>query len=54
MPEQLRDRYQYFTQATIDRIRAAGYEAPISTLEDGITDYVQNYLIPARHLGDTA
>ncbi len=52
MPEQLRDRYQYFTQATIDRIRAAGYEAPISSLEDGITDYVQNYLMPARFMGD--
>ena len=52
MPEQLRDRYQYFTQATIDRIRAAGYEAPIFSLEDGIADYVQNYLIPARQMGD--
>ncbi len=52
MPEQLRDRYQYFTRATIDRIRGAGYEAPMHSLEDGVTDYVQNYLIPARHMGD--
>lgn len=53
MPEQLRDRYQYFTEATIERIRGAGYEAPMHSLEDGVTDYVQNYLIPARHMGDS-
>ena len=52
MPEQLRGRYQYYTQARIDRIRGAGYEAPICSLEDGITDYVQNYLIPGKYTGD--
>lgn len=52
MPEHLRDRYQYFTQATIDRIRGVGYDAPVNSLEDGITDYVQNYLFPARYMGE--
>lgn len=52
MPEGLRDRYQYFTQATIDRIREAGYEQPIRSLEDGVADYVQTYLIPGRYLGE--
>jgi ADP-L-glycero-D-manno-heptose 6-epimerase len=53
MPDQLRDRYQYFTQATTDRIRGAGYEAPIFSLEDGIADYVQSYLLPAQYMGDS-
>jgi len=52
MPEGLRDRYQYFTQATIDRIREAGYEQSIRSLEDGVADYVQAYLIPGRYLGE--
>ncbi len=52
MPEGLRDRYQYFTQATIERIREAGYEEPIRSLEDGVADYVQAYLMPGRYLGE--
>ncbi|TFG61764.1 MAG: ADP-glyceromanno-heptose 6-epimerase [Gemmatimonadales bacterium] len=52
MPVQLRDRYQYYTQATTDRIRGAGYDAPFNSLEDGIADYVQNYLVPARYMGE--
>ena len=44
MPEDIRDRYQYFTEAKMDKLRAAGYENPFHSLEDGITDYVQNYL----------
>lgn len=43
-PEELRAKYQYFTQADMSRLRAAGYEAEFTSLEDGITDYVQNYL----------
>lgn len=45
MPETLRDKYQYFTEARIDRLRAAGYTAPFTSLEEGIRDYVQNYLV---------
>lgn len=44
MPEHLRDRYQYFTRANMEKLRAAGYTAPFTSLEDGIRDYVQNYL----------
>jgi len=44
MPPAIRERYQYFTEARMDRLRAAGYTAPFTPLEAGITDYVQNYL----------
>ena len=44
MPPAIRDKYQYFTQARMDRLKAAGFNQPMTALEDGITDYVQNYL----------
>lgn len=44
MPPAIRDRYQYFTQAEMNRLRQAGYEAPFTSLEDGIADYVNSYL----------
>lgn len=44
MPEEIRPRYQYFTQARMDRLRAAGYAAPFTTLEDGVAAYVRGYL----------
>ena len=44
MPEVLRGKYQYFTQARMDRLRAAGYNAPMTSLEDGVEDYVAGYL----------
>jgi ADP-L-glycero-D-manno-heptose 6-epimerase len=44
MPEALRDRYQYFTEAPMQRLRAAGYDRPFTSLEDGVADYVANYL----------
>lgn len=44
MPESLRPKYQYFTEAKMDKLREAGYTEPFYTLEEGITDYVQNYL----------
>ncbi len=44
MPEHLQGKYQYFTEAKPDKLRAAGYSKPFTTLEDGIRDYVQNYL----------
>ena len=52
MPETLRGRYQYATQATIDKLIATGYERPITSLEAGIADYVRGYLIPGVGLGD--
>lgn len=44
MPAELRDKYQYFTQAETGRLRAAGYERPFTSLEDGVRRYVQDYL----------
>lgn len=45
MPEELRGKYQYFTEAKVDRLRAAGYTDPFHSLEEGVRDYVQNYLM---------
>ncbi len=45
MPEEIRDRYQYFTEAKMDKLRRAGYDRPFYSLEDGVRDYVQNYLV---------
>lgn len=45
MPEQLREKYQYFTEADMSRLRAAGYTDNFYSLEDGVKDYVQNYLM---------
>ena len=44
MPEDIRDTYQYFTEATMDKIHAAGYSEPFYSLEEGVDDYVRNYL----------
>jgi ADP-L-glycero-D-manno-heptose 6-epimerase len=44
MPEHLRGKYQYFTQADTAKLRRAGYTAEFTSLEDGVRDYVQNYL----------
>ncbi|MEW6516705.1 MAG: ADP-glyceromanno-heptose 6-epimerase [candidate division FCPU426 bacterium] len=44
MPAELRDRYQYRTEADIKKLQAAGYDRPFTSLEDGIQDYVRNYL----------
>ncbi|APF19986.1 ADP-L-glycero-D-manno-heptose-6-epimerase [Caldithrix abyssi DSM 13497] len=45
MPEHLRDRYQYFTEARIEKLRKAGYQKEFASLERGIEDYVRNYLL---------
>jgi ADP-L-glycero-D-manno-heptose 6-epimerase len=52
MPESIRNRYQYHTLADLTRLRAAGYVAETMMLEDAVMDYVRNYLIPRKHLGD--
>jgi ADP-L-glycero-D-manno-heptose 6-epimerase len=43
-PLEIRAKYQYFTEARLDRLRAAGYAKPTTTLEAGVADYVQRYL----------
>lgn len=45
MPTDIRDKYQYFTEANMQKLRAAGYTAPFASLEEGVTDYVSNYLL---------
>jgi ADP-L-glycero-D-manno-heptose 6-epimerase len=54
MPEPLRAKYQYFTEASIDRLRGTGYATPVTPLGDAVADYVTRYLAPDRHLGDEA
>jgi ADP-L-glycero-D-manno-heptose 6-epimerase len=50
MPQVIREKYQYFTQANIGKLKATGYQGPRFTLEQAVTDYVQNHLVPRRHL----
>jgi ADP-L-glycero-D-manno-heptose 6-epimerase len=45
MPLDLQGKYQYFTQAEMQKLRNAGYKKPFTTLEEGLKDYVQNYLM---------
>ena len=44
MPENVRNQYQYFTEARIDRLRAAGYDRPFTSLEEGVRSYVRSFL----------
>ena len=43
-PEDIRDTYQYFTEAKMDKLLATGYKQAFHSLEEGIEDYVKNYL----------
>ncbi len=51
LPDHLADKYQYFTEANISRLRKSGYKKPINSLEDGINDYAKNYLLGKQFLG---
>ncbi|MHC4434327.1 MAG: ADP-glyceromanno-heptose 6-epimerase [Planctomycetota bacterium] len=51
MPDSIRNQYQYFTQADVSKLRRSGYDKQITSLEDAIKDYVQNYLSEERYLG---
>lgn len=48
-PEDIRDKYQYFTEADMQKLRSAGYDESFRSLENGIYDYVVNYLIPGKY-----
>ncbi len=50
IPEDIRDKYQYFTEANMQRLVAAGYAVPFTSLESGVSDYVKNYLLENRYL----
>ncbi len=52
MPEHLQHQYQYYTCADISQLLATGYQQPCWTLENAVSDYVRNYLVPGRHLGE--
>ena len=52
MPESIRDTYQYHTCADISKIRSAGYEGEITTVEEAVEEYIRHYLVPDRRLGD--
>jgi ADP-L-glycero-D-manno-heptose 6-epimerase len=48
MPETLREKYQYRTEADVTKLREAGFEEPFTSLEDGVADYVKKYLMTKR------
>jgi ADP-L-glycero-D-manno-heptose 6-epimerase len=48
MPDDLRGKYQYFTQARMDRLRAAGFDHPPTSIEDGVRSYVRDVLMNAE------
>jgi ADP-L-glycero-D-manno-heptose 6-epimerase len=48
-PVDIRDKYQYFTEARMDKLRGAGYDDPFYTLEEGIEEYVVEYLKNSRY-----
>ncbi|MCU0439537.1 MAG: ADP-glyceromanno-heptose 6-epimerase [Raineya sp.] len=49
-PADIRDKYQYFTEANMKKLKGIGYSKPFHTLEEGIKDYVQNYLMQDRKM----
>ena len=52
-PEDIRDTYQYFTEADLSKLRSIGYDQPFHTLEDAVHDYVTNYLMSGRRWGSS-
>ncbi|MBS1622310.1 MAG: NAD-dependent epimerase/dehydratase family protein [Bacteroidetes bacterium] len=48
MPEDIRDKYQYFTEADMTKLKAAGYREDLSPVTIGVGDYVKNYLMPQK------
>ncbi|MFB0924698.1 MAG: ADP-glyceromanno-heptose 6-epimerase [Vicingaceae bacterium] len=44
-PEDIRDKYQYYTEANMEKLKSIGYDIPFHTLEEGVQDYVKNYLV---------
>jgi ADP-L-glycero-D-manno-heptose 6-epimerase len=48
-PEDIREKYQYFTEAEMQKLKHSGYQEPFYSLETGIEDYVKHYLIPGQY-----
>ncbi|MBM4170486.1 MAG: ADP-glyceromanno-heptose 6-epimerase [Ignavibacteria bacterium] len=51
MNEKIKDKYQYYTQADLTKLKNVGYNNPIMSVEEGVKDYVQKYLLKDFHLG---
>lgn len=49
-PIDIRDKYQYFTEANMNKLKSIGYTTPFHTLEEGVEDYVKGYLIGNKYL----
>ena len=49
-PADIRDKYQYYTEANMAKLKGIGYDKPFTSLEEGVGDYVTNYLIPGSYL----
>ena len=49
-PIDIRDKYQYFTEANMHKLISEGYKTPFHTLEEGVKDYVENYLVPHKYM----
>jgi ADP-L-glycero-D-manno-heptose 6-epimerase len=49
-PADIRDKYQYFTEADMGKLRSIGYNKPFITLEEGVNDYVKNYLMEEKYI----
>jgi len=52
MPEVLKNKYQYFTKAKIEKLRSTGYSRPITPLIEAVGDYVKNYMVTGLKLGE--
>ena len=48
-PEDIRDKYQYFTEANMDKLKSIGYNQPFTELEDGVEKYVRGYLLDRKY-----
>lgn len=48
-PIDIRDKYQYFTEANMNKLRSIGYEKAFTSLEEGVEDYVKNYLVDHKY-----
>lgn len=48
IPEDIRDKYQYFTEANMNKLINIGYDKPFTNIEEAVNDYVTNYLVPQK------
>lgn len=48
-PEDIRDKYQYFTEANMNKLKSIGFDKGFTELEDGVSDYVKNYLMEGKY-----